>query len=108
MAIIAEWLESVAGIEKIIAVVIGRYDRDEQSTFSVAPIGKVLSWNDARPFLNYEFCNGVGSPDCHRVYAWTATRVLFASEYDGSTRLASVPRNPVECLPEFDGYIDDE
>jgi hypothetical protein len=44
--------------------------------------------------LDYEYDDGYGSPNCHRVYIYTKTRVHFIHEYDGSTQVRSVPRHP--------------
>ncbi len=61
----------------------------------VAPfVGRILTWHEAAPVLDYEYNDGFGSQDCHNIYAWTATRVLYIHEYDGSTYVTSVPRNP--------------
>ena len=95
-----------AGKEPIEAVVIGDYcgykdhyktcptdDRDAK--------GRILSWEEAAPVLDYACDTGFGGAECHAIYAWTATRVLFVAEYDGSTRMISVPRNPVDCIPRM-------
>ena len=58
----------------------------------------VLSWEKALPMIDYEYDSGFGREDCHGIYAWTDSRVLFVHEYDGSTQVNSVPRNPTtEC-----------
>lgn len=53
-----------------------------------------LNPDEAKPYLDYAYDSGFGGDDCNRVYAWTPTRVLFVHEYDGSTSIRSVPRNP--------------
>ena len=55
-----------------------------------------VAWEQALPALSYYYCHngGFGGQDCHNFHAWTATRVLFVHEYDGSTYIISVPRNP--------------
>lgn len=96
----AQDIEKVAGSESIDAVVIGpRGDRwfDEEPKEPQT----VLSWNEARSQLDYRYDDGFGGAECHRIYAWTRTRVLFVSEYDGATTVMSVPRNPEASKPIF-------
>ena len=54
----------------------------------------ILTWEEARPHLDYEYDNGYGSQDCHSVHIWTPTRVIYVQEYDGATWLDTLPRNP--------------
>ena len=96
----AEDIEKVAEGEAIDAVVIGAkgdrwFDEELQEPQSV------LTWGEARSRLDYEYDDGYGGADCHAIYAWTRTRVLFVHEYDGSTGVVSVPRNPVASKPIF-------
>lgn len=108
MSTIAGWVTDDLNGEPVEAVVIGRHYNDPYresgtSAFNGAPIGKVMSWAEAEPFLKYEFDSGYGGADCHPVFVWTPTRVLFVTEYDGATGLSSVPRHPVACQPSFGG-----
>jgi hypothetical protein len=65
--------------------------------------GVVLSWDEARPLLDYEYTRGYGAPDCHAIMAWSASWVLVVGTYDGSTWLSSTPRNPVADEPKMVG-----
>lgn len=65
--------------------------------------GVVLSWEFAQDLLDYSYDDGYGAPDCHAITAWTAERVISVSEYDGSTCVTWVPRNPVEHEPLMSG-----
>lgn len=56
--------------------------------------GKKLSWAEAAPVLDYDYDSGFGWQDCHNLLVYTHLRVYFVNEYDGSTSLRSVPRNP--------------
>lgn len=57
--------------------------------------GIVLSLADAKPLMDgWQFDGGFGAAECYPVYVWTDKRVIFVSEYDGNTRLNSVPRHP--------------
>ena len=59
--------------------------------------------------LDKLFYSGFGSAGCDPFYAWTPTHVLFVHEYDGSTSLQAIPRNPSsDLIPEFCGdYVED-
>lgn len=59
-----------------------------------ATIGKCISWAEAAPLLNYEFYAGFGGMDCHDIVFWTETKVFYIHEYDGSTSIQYVERNP--------------
>lgn len=106
---LAEWIEDCARPENVEFAVIGEYSgscRSDAQPFNDAPIGVVLPWDKARAFLLYEFDAGYGSPDCHPVIAWTATKVITIMEYDGAVSPAWFPRNPTDVKPTFDGVDD--
>ena len=101
-------IEAAEG-EAIEAVVIGEmgwggdYGSEKITDYEKQPRGVVLSWADAAPILDYEYNTGYGSPECNAVYVWTTERVLFVTQYDGSTCISSVPRHPVNVVPEMPG-----
>ena len=107
MNTLEKWLLSEADGEEIEAVVIGKFGwggyREEEIKVSSIPYGKVLSFEDARQYLQYEFDSGHGAPGCHAVYAWTKTKVIAIGQYDGATWPYSIPRNPTECMPSMEG-----
>ena len=92
----AEDILIAAGDEPIIAIAVGptrrwTWDKDgSDHNLGNEPV----SWVEAFPVLNYEFDAGYGGQDCHDIWAWTPTRVLFVHEYDGATHVASAPRFP--------------
>ncbi len=99
----AEDIEEAAKGEPIDSVVIGTFGDswlDDEDEVEGGP-RPVLPWAAARSQLDYAYGTGYGGVECHAIYAWTQTRVLFVSEYDGSTKIASVPRNPTEGKPIF-------
>jgi hypothetical protein len=104
MGNIAKWFEKMAGNEPILCAVLGRHDNprwgDECTPHAV---GKVLPWAEARALLDYEYDSGFGSANCHPVFAWTETKLLTITEYDGATGPAWFPRNPMDVTPGFDG-----
>lgn len=107
MANIAKWLQDVEARtgEKIEAIVVGKHDNDPDrwSRDRVAPPGEnvILSREDGLKKLDQEYDSGYGGADCFPMYAWTQSFVYLIGEYDGATGLHSVPRNPVNCEPEF-------
>lgn len=115
MSTFAEDIERAAGgAERIEAVVIGPFvwssiddddpygQRDDQK-ISHDKLGRVLSWHEARPLLDYDYDDGFGVPDCHAVYVWTTDEVLWVTQYDGATTIDSAPRNPRDCIPSMPG-----
>lgn len=109
MANIKEWLvaaEQEAG-ETIEAIVVGEHDDDKWSTSGDRrpehQRNVILSRADGLALLDEEYDSGYGGADCFPMYAWSASWVWFIGEYDGATGLASVPRNPVSCEPQFSG-----
>lgn len=62
---------------------------------------KVTTWAIAAPLIDFEYDNGYGGADTFPVTAWTANRVIYVSEYDGSTGVTWVPRHPIDHEPSF-------
>lgn len=108
MANLATWIEEALGPDETIeAVVIGegdsKYIPNEIRKKQRKILDEVISWEIARPLLDYEFDDGFGGQDCNTVFVWTNKRVIFVSEYDGATGLKYVPRNPINCEPYWGG-----
>jgi hypothetical protein len=111
MTTFAEEIEAVAQGEAIEAIVIASEKSDhlgERSERTKPYEGKVISWATARPFLDYEYDAGFGGADCHAITAWTKTRVLFVHEYDGTTGISWLYRNPVNHRPQMSGQSLDD
>ena len=74
--------------ESIKAVVLGEHyceeSWDRPSEHKGAPIGTVLDWASARPWLDEDYDGDFGGADCRPFYAWTASWVFFVHEYDGA------------------------
>lgn len=97
-----------AGDEKIEAIVIGKmgwgdYGKDRVPNYDQMKKNEILSWEEAAPFLDYSYSTGYGAPECNAIVAWTSTRVIYVSQYDGSTSIESVPRNPTAHEPRMPG-----
>ena len=94
MTTFAEDIENAARGETILFACVGE-TRGCASSDSDRSLGEsVHPWVIVRPVLDYEYDSGFGGQDCHDFMAWTETRVFFVYEYDGSTRVDSMPRNP--------------
>ena len=66
--------------------------------------GKLLTLEEAKPHMQcWSFDGGYGAPECYATYVWTNQRVIWVTQYDGSTCLDSMPRNPVACVPDMPG-----
>lgn len=98
MANFKEDILHVVGEEDIIGIVLSEDYTNRSIPEDLE--SKVVSWEEVESLLDYEYSTGRGSQDCHSIYAWTETRVIFISEYDGSTNVTSLPRNPVDISPK--------
>ena len=103
---LVDWITEMANGEPVEAVVIGdlggyHYPDDDEKV--QPPRGVLLSWDEAVPHISYEFDDGYGSAGCHAIIAWTASRVISVSEYDGSTCPFWMPRNPTPGVPGMPG-----
>ena len=108
MANLVKWIEELAEGEPILGVIIGEmgwgdYGSEDVAQYAQQPKGKLLTWEEAKPLLDYEFNDGYGAPGCNAIYAWTKDFVIAISQYDGSTSPFRVPRNPQDCTPEMPG-----
>jgi hypothetical protein len=71
------------------------YGRDKRDTDAlIASLNIPLSWEDAASLLDYEFNAGYGSMDCHDVIIYTNKSIHYVQEYDGSTWLQSIYKDP--------------
>lgn len=108
MTIFMDNILAEAGQETIEAIVIHSETGKIDNYFIKSPDRDIpielcnvpLTVEQALPLLNYNYYDGYGSQDCHNVYVYTATRVIYVHEYDGSTWLESVPRNPPTATKE--------
>jgi len=91
-----------AGDEAIEAIVIGEFHKGRGGRFPDGlPFNVTLSVEEAKVWLDYDYYGGYGGEECHPIYAWTKTRVLAVSAYDGATCVTSIPRHPQMCQPEY-------
>lgn len=94
MANIVEWVMKHADVKDIEGVCMQpRHVRNRGG------IRHVLSWEQAKPLLDFDFDDGLGEEGCDAVYVWTKKSILFVTDYDGKRSMACLPRNPAACRP---------
>ncbi|RLG52824.1 MAG: hypothetical protein DRO00_05035 [Thermoproteota archaeon] len=67
--------------------------------------GVILSWEEAKKLLDFEYESDYGKPEGYPVFVWTKTKLIITVIYDGKIWLEALPRNPVPCKPHFVGGI---
>lgn len=72
---------------------------EQNRKFPKELINKPLMLKDVIDYFDYDFDSGYGSQECHEFNIWTKTEVLFIWEYDGSTHISAVQRNPPSFSP---------
>ncbi len=87
--------------EPILFAVVGQ-GTDKPDPQLIVDYGPV-EWDKAKEVLNYKFSNRYLGDECHPVYVWTQSYVLFTHSYDRLITIRHVPRNPKPCLPEHSG-----
>jgi|HubBroStandDraft_6_1064221.scaffolds.fasta_scaffold859396_2 hypothetical protein len=107
MTKLIDWILEEAKGEPILAIVFGEIAKYRRKSCphipSSYPEKKILTWEEAIPWIQYEFSDGYGSEDCFPLFAWTENKVIAISCYDGSTSPFSIPRNPCDCNPFMPG-----
>ncbi len=66
--------------------------------------GVILTLEEAKPLMQgWTLYCGFGAPLAYAMNVWTNKRILWLTQYDGSTSLDSVSRIPVADMPEMPG-----
>ena len=112
MANLVQWIAEEAGNEPIEAIVIGNYGGQDDEMYAASdteeympeerknvPAGKILTWDEAAEYLDYDFHDGLGAMACHAFQAWTATKIIALIVYDGACWTTVLPRHPIEFTP---------
>lgn len=100
------YLEENETVEAIVFGPWGWYGYCEPEPPPVPPDkrGQILTLEEAKPFMqDWSFYGGYGAPECYAVYIWTDQRIIWVTQYDGSTGLNSAPRNPQAVMPDMPG-----
>lgn len=100
-----EYLEQDEVVEALVFGDWGRGGYGEKEVF--VPLDKkgvVLTFDEAMPYMHgWSFYGGLGAAKCYAVRIWTNKRVIWVTQYDGSTILDSAPRNPIAHVPDMPG-----
>lgn len=101
MANLAAMIEEAAADQVIEAVIIGQSLSGESviPRYDEQPRGTLLTWDEARPWLDYEFRPRFGH--CNAVFIRTDKMVFFVTRPNGFTSINGVPRLPQVCEPEM-------
>ncbi len=105
---IKKWILDLSDGAPIEGVVLGAFEDWEMQEYYPYipfpyPARKLLSWEEAIPFISYEFDNDFGREGCFPFFAWTKDKLISVSKYDGSTSPFFIPRNPCDCVPDMPG-----
>lgn len=85
----------------VIADRMDYYNDEDSRAVPKEFIGKPFCFGDVRDYFDYEYDTGFGGADCNAIYLYTKSFIVFVSEYDGATSVSSIPRNPIECDPDY-------
>ena len=101
---IQETMREQCDSEPIESVVVAKFDSYYEENFKSIPdkfTGKPVCFGDVRHYFDYEYDDGFGGAESHAIYLYTKNFIVFVSEYDGSTSVSCIPRNPIECTPRY-------
>lgn len=91
--------------EQVESIVIGKYvnydNNFDGKSIPLDMLQKPIDWDLAKQVLNYNYDTGYGGADCNAIYLYTKSFIVFVSEYDGATSVNCIPRNPIECNPDY-------
>ena len=80
----------------------GSTDNIPQPEVPPSIMGRRLLPQEAEPFLKaFSFSGGYGSPECYATWLYTNLRVMWVTQYDGSTQLDHMPRNPTQGVMPY-------
>ena len=101
-------IEYLAEGETVEAIVFGEYGwggfMEDDVHIPKEKQGIVMTLDKAEPMMRgWTYDGGYGSPQCYATYVWTNKRVIWVTQYDGSTTLDSAPRHPIACIPDMPG-----
>lgn len=99
---ILEWvryLEEHYG-EHVESIVFGEIDGYRQPKYKpIPPVGKVMSLDEAMPYIDVTFDNDWGGHGCPPFAAYTSNWIMSVYSYDGQINFFFIRRNPI------DGYV---
>jgi hypothetical protein len=104
-----ELIKELQPDETVEAIVFGDwgwegYAEPKDKPVSECKKGIILTLEEAKPIMqSWSFFGGYGSPECYATYVWTNQRIIWVTQYDGSTNLDSAPRHPIGKKPYMPG-----
>jgi len=107
MAKLIDWIREETD-EEVTAVIFGevykyRYWNEDDTEDKNPPAGVVMTLEEAMPWLEKEFDDGYGAPECPAMAAYTDNLIISVYQYDGSTSAFTIQRNPINgikpCMP---------
>ena len=102
-----ELIEFLDDDEDVEAIVFGEFGWGGYCDPKVIPSDKqgvLLSLDEAKPLMQgWAFTGGYGAPESYATYVWTNKRVIWVTQYDGSTSLDHAPRFPTATVPSMPG-----
>lgn len=103
----SELMEYLNKDELVEAIIFGEwgwegYNEPTPNIVNHNLFGEILSIDEAKPLLErFSFLGGFGSPNCYAVRIFTNQRIIWVTQYDGSTTLDGTIIKPTK------GYIPD-
>lgn len=100
MSALAELIQYIEKDEVVESVIFGDwgwsgFSEPEPNPVPLDKRKKVLSFDEAKKYLKkFEFNGGYGHPSTYAVRIFTNKRIIWVTQYDGSTGLDSTIRNP--------------
>lgn len=79
------------------------YDLEYEDKVEVFPKEDFLDchpWSYCRDKFNYEYDAGYGRVDCHNIVIYTTDTIYYIHEYDGSTEIRWISRNPTPPIKQ--------
>lgn len=101
MPTMKDWIKEQASgeaVEAIVFVEAAAYSWKTKGLTAFPRLKTVMTWQEALPFMEYEFQPGYGGLTCHCFIAWTASWVIKSDDYDGWQRPVRYPRSPAVYL----------
>lgn len=98
-----KWIEELSDGEPVEGVVFGCFEYDDGVCWEGYPQGKLLSFDEAMPWLVRDFDQRNGAAEHPPVVAWTKTWIISFSQWDTMTDRFRIHRNPTAYLPCMPG-----
>jgi len=91
-------------VETAVIIVFGVGYNEKSIHFPEDKLNIPFNLKEVINYFDYDYDSGFGGQDCDNIFIFLKKKILFIWEYDGSTSIASVPRNP-ESYNKEEGYL---